>query len=289
MLIISLHNDISFFESMHNMTTLHSYFKFLFCILLCITATTQSMEPEKENSLNKKALWEKVIDNVAQSYPMYWYEQNIARRIYSIWFPVSNWMVSKDCQELGKEAQNAVGIPEKLHKPIEEFFYDDSTNGTTCPAYADPFAIHVYEKKFKKYKHGVKRCILHHEAVHCKYHDHAMGDLIQLATTLTIGGCIYKLCSDLKFTPIMVIAIGCFTSIMTAKTVKSKYLNYCERRADIESYYATQCAQCVQEMVPCHKNVILENEGYLPANEIIFIAKDLQRQNKICLYHEKQS
>jgi len=77
----------------------------------------------------------------------------------------------QEYQELGKEAQFALGIPERNHVPIKRA--NPNEQRPNIVAYAKRDGIYVYEEKLNHRPYGMKRFFLFHEAAHIKYRDHS--------------------------------------------------------------------------------------------------------------------
>ncbi|MFA6065942.1 MAG: hypothetical protein WC707_02055 [Candidatus Babeliaceae bacterium] len=162
--------------------------------------------------------------------------------------PVKKSTIYKIYTVLGKEAQDAVGIPPEKQVPIKKMsVLDPQFNIAT--AYAARDGIYVNQHRLHNEPYGSKRCTMFHEAIHIKYGD---------------ATCTGAACSSSKDQ---------------------------ERRADLESLYATQCFKCVQEEKACQlsqdddEDGYLEKKGYLYAEEIEKIAQDLYREHKLCTVH----
>lgn len=72
---------------------------------------------------------------------------------------------SKLYQDLGKEAQFALGIPEEYHLQIKQ------DNVRKNIAYVNKAGIYVNEVILKPYSYGFKRCTMFHEVAHIKNND----------------------------------------------------------------------------------------------------------------------
>jgi len=266
--------------------------KILLIILCLLTFHTHPKE-----SLNQKSLWSKAISSIAQSYPMYWIEKKIGEKFYGKMMELSgldNGPATPYYQALGKEALSAVGIPEEYHVPIKKM---SPTNplAQIVAGFTVPSAIYVNEKKLNEQSYGVQRCAVYHEAIHKKYNDISFDNIVEWPILLGAGYATHKLLQIIKprITPDIIHGIIVVASALTIVTkTGQEYHLYIEQRADIEGCYATQCAACVQEAATHrHKrfeeeNHPFKNNGYLQADEMEIIARDLRKENKICAYHE---
>lgn len=244
----------------------------------------------------QKSLWGRTISSIAQSYPIYWFEKNVQAPLSEKF--ISSVMGDKPAsphyQTLGKEAQCAVGIPEEYQVPM---LCMSSTNplAAIVGAITFPHAIYVNEEKLDLQTYGVQRCSIFHEAIHKKYNDISMDSILEWPALFGTGYATHKLLQRIApaATPQVIHGmLVCVASFYAAYKTSQKYHHYMERRADIEGYYATQCATCVHEAAIYRRkrfeeeNHPFKNNGYLQANELESIALDLQRENKVCIYHQ---
>lgn len=244
-----------------------------------------------ENKLNQKSLWEKTIGSIATSYPMYWIEKNIEGKISFENVMFGDIPATPFYQELGKEAQYAVGIPKEYHVPIKKIL-PTNPMAAFVSALAFPNAIYVNEQKLNEQPYGVKRCAVYHEAIHKKYNDMTIAPMLEFFMFFGTMYGVHKILKSLQLSTALHVLGVVTPGVIATMIVCSKNHHYRERRADIEGFYATQCATCVQEMATDRHQKFeidshpLRNEGYLWAHEINLIAQDLQQQNKICAYHQ---
>jgi hypothetical protein len=190
-------------------------------------------------SLNKKTLFDRVVGSMAQSKPMNQFNSWIASG-----FILRGTPASPEFQKMGADAQIAVGIPAERQVPIRFLEPEDEHDGGLAQAEA----IYLYKDTFDNAdtSYGVNRCIIHHEAVHIKYNDE-MAIAPFLATGLMSGPVLTKLIKpDGKLN--ILYPLSMIAGVLAGRWLAGKYLtSYCERRADIEGHYATQCSTCVQE------------------------------------------
>ncbi|CAF1448257.1 unnamed protein product [Didymodactylos carnosus] len=228
-------------------------------------------------------------DNQLCSY----HEKNrVLARFYDHMKVFGNDLAASEYQELGKEAQCVLGIPEKYHVPIKKF--PSSLTSFPIAALATPEAIFVNEVRLNQEAYGAKRCVMFHEAIHKKYNDVGFNLFIKLVTLFGSGFLARKLL--LYFKPAIsrwisypaMSAIALITMCITARC----YSYFIERRAEIQGHYATGCSQCVQEsaarrcrLAEIDKNFLKNNGGYLLADTLAEIAEDLKAQGKLCSYH----
>lgn len=246
-----------------------------------------------------KSLWEKTISTIAQSYPMYWLEKKI-HAPFSEW-SISAFMGTKSAaphyQTLGKEAQYAVGILEEYQVPI---LCMSPTNPLIeiVSALTFPYAIYVNEEKLDAQPYGVQRCLLFHEAIHKKYNDMTIDNILEWPILFGTGYATHKLLQKIAPTAtprVIHYILVCVASFYATHKTSQAYHHYIEQRADIEGYYATQCATCVHEAAIYRRkkfeeeNHPLKNNGYLQANDLEGIALDLQQENKLCTYHNNNA
>ncbi len=264
-------------------------------IILSIILISTTFQAYPNQQLTHKSLWGKTISAIAQSYPMYWLEKNIQAPLSEKFLSsvMGNKPATPHYQELGKEAQYAVGIPEEYHVPML-YMPPTSPLAAVVGAITFPCAIYVNEEKLDLQTYGVQRCLLFHEAIHKKYNDVSMDAVLEWPILFGTGYATHKLLQIIKpaATPTSIHGIlVCVASFYATYKTSMKYHHYFEQRADIEGYYATQCATCVHEAATYRRkkfeeeNHPLKNNGYLQANQLTIIALDLQQQNKLCTYH----
>jgi hypothetical protein len=205
----------------------------LLCLVILANVAVYA-ENEGVQTLNKKGLIGKALAAMGTSSMMHHYNQFIAERL-----PVDGVPASADIQELGKEAQTAVGIPADRQVPIQDL---DGLDG----GMASSNAIMIGEKSYDDAAYGVKRCDMFHESVHIKYHDDSFNSAIYLSSLLgapLAARQFIKPQGTLKLLYLPVLVAGHYV----ARGVQNQFCKYRERRADIEGHYATQCHECVTE------------------------------------------
>ena len=266
------------------------------------------------NPMYKKSFFSKALGRMAQSEIVYRLNSWLASSIKP-----SGELASSEFQKLGKEAQYAVGIPEKRHVPIREEGMDGDA------AKASEEAIYINKDTFEdnEVPYGVKRCDLYHEAVHIKYHDAIFPGLLRLTTLICAPFLVKMFKPQGKWKILYLVSV--FPVDFVGKRLTKKYKQYCERRADIEGHYATQCHVCVSDkardirgaLSKAHKTLevinssrnreVLKNNKellkykriceefikskayYLSADDNEKIANDLKQENKICYFHRESS
>lgn len=237
----------------------------------------------KQRPLNQKTLFDRVIGSIAQSQVMNNFTAWLASK-----GPSQAPLAPLELQQLGAEAQAAVGIPAERQLPIRQDLHEKYKGSD---AYTTADAIYVTAKVLdEKTSYGYKRCVLYHEAIHAKYNDSAIlipiiG--IPLATNTLAALLLFKKMhpqGTWKALYPLVALIGAFSGML----ISGEFEPYHERRADIEGCYATQCSACVYETAqPCSDDYI-SSEGYLSKKELIQIAHDLEQQGKLCDYHRNK-
>ncbi len=268
-------------------------------LLLTVTLAMSSCTVIAQEPLRNKTRIDKTLDYIAQSTPIYvfgTYIQSKLERITNNAMMVGNEPAAVEYQEMGKEAQDALGIPQDMQVPIKKIA-PTSPIAQIVGALAQQDAIYVSEVKLNNRSYGARRCALFHEAVHKKYADSASHAVVELGA--------YGSCSLAAYTLIKLLAPkgvsklvygGAFVgSLVVASLIDKAYGHYYERRADIEGHYATQCFSCVQEHADCRRQLFdvennsLKNNGYLGAGDLEKIAQALKMQGKVCKYHRDAS
>jgi len=255
---------------------------FLVVLSLWISIATYASNP-----MYKKSFFSKALGRMAQSEIVHRLNSSIASSIKPSGKPASS-----EFQKLGKEAQYAVGIPEKKHAPIREKSYE--IDGPSAEALEE--AIYINKNTFENNEtpYGVNRCNLYHEAVHIKYHDAIFPDLLRLATRLTTSICapflvkMFKPQGKWKILYLVSVFPGDFVGKQLAKKYKQYYKQYYERRADIEGHYATQCHICVSDkardirgaLSTAHKTLEMINSSR--NREVLKNNKELLKYKRIC-------
>ena len=202
------------------------------------------------------------------------------------------WLASKgpsqaplaplELQKMGAEAQSNVGIPLERQLPIRQNLQDKNHNANT-----NPDAIYVTERLLdEKASYGFKRFVLHHEAIHAKHNDSAA--FIPVIGVPLITGIVGSLLLFKKMNPQgklkLLYPLAALAGACGSMFISGEYEPYCERRADTEGCYATQCSACVYEAAETCTDAHV-SEGYLSKAEKRIIAHDLEQQGKLCAYH----
>jgi len=241
----------------------------LFCSSISLYST--------EQSLNSKTFFDRIIGSIGQSRAMNSFTAWLASK-----GPSQAPLAPLELQQLGVEAQADVGIPIERQLPIRQNLQDKNHNANTN---AD--AIYVTARLLdEKASYGFKRFVLHHEAIHAKYNDSAaflpvIG--VPLITSIIGSTLLFKKMNPqgkLKLLYPLVALVGAVGSFF----ISGEYEPYCERRADTEGCYATQCSACVYEAAQACTDAHV-SEGYLSKAEKRIIAHELEQQDKLCAHH----
>ena len=237
-----------------------------------------------KNRIEQPSAFAKVLGNISQSKPVCWYSKNVA------WLMRPRFgteLANLKYQALGREAQEALGIPQDRVLPIKKVI-----TGLSPVAQAETYAICIDEEKIKNRSFGAQRSVFFHEACHVKYNDAAMINLSGLLSGVLAGVATNYLIKMVKpedkYQFLSVIAQITISAVAKHYT-ESKFAKFAERRADTEGLYASQCAICVKEeseytshhYLPRHQKM-----GYLSSADITSIAIDLEQQNKKCAGHK---
>ncbi|MCL4361277.1 hypothetical protein M1446_02900 [Candidatus Dependentiae bacterium] len=195
---------------------------------------------------------------------------------------VQSALASQFYQDLGKEAQFSVGIPEAQHVPIKNF--PNLIKQLQSFAITSDTDIYIDEYYLDLALYGIQRCIIFHEAIHRKYND------LQYLKNVTNKALGLKFDSEEN--------LKNYLKIYAEEVQQCR--SFCEHRADTEGLYATQCYMCVNEYLKLQqlsfqeadetKNGISEKKmnylGYATIDEMKKIVDNLMQQNKICAYHK---
>lgn len=190
---------------------------------------------------------------------------------------------SKENEQLWKQAQTDLQIPEDYYAPIQEMDVGNNQEKPSAQlllniAHMDVDTMYMHPILDKK-SYGTKRQAFYHEAVHHKYLDQfslwrntklypvgAPFIMYALVATKTGSYCSYKFHNHKtplisrfseQLSTVIALASGFYafaaTSFFVKKaqnTVLKEYTStseYIEHRADLESAYSLQCSVCVEE------------------------------------------
>lgn len=241
-------------------------------------------------SFNQETLPAKIVGFIGQSSLIHAYSTRIQTKIDKLTtqliFSYGNEPASKKYQELGTQAQFAVGIPKERHLSIKKMNLD-SPFARMVGAIAESNAIYVNEEKLDKRTHGQNYAALCHEAVHVKYHDKAvdsMSEIIGFIGSAIGTHIVLKTLNVVAWRKRLSFVVACGLTMYVSQ--KGHYFR--EQRADIEGHYATQCSSCVFEHAQLRKQLFeidnaLKYSGYLHFADLEKIAQDLG--DKKCPHH----
>ncbi len=263
---------------------------FLFLLSGCLSSFA-SERPLNETGVFAKALGLLGTSRLAHEY---------SRRVLVARSPefkaangLSDNLASSKYQELGKEAQDAVGILLERQLPIKTIDSKSPVAGFIS-ALAEPDGIYVNEARVDSLAYGRKRTTVFHEAVHTKYNDMATKQLVGASAGVLSAMAVHKTIKAFKapgrFKLLHATSVG-IVGFSASAAAGFKYSFFIERRADIEGHYASACTNCVQDSaarmreLQQEKNPLLGN-GYLSDSELDSIARDLKNQQ--CSYHKDQ-
>ncbi len=265
-------------------------FKKNFLVLFLFVFTLNVCAAE---SLYKPNLFSRALGYVSQSRPICLFDKHIMSNIFPIKF--GNESASQQYIDLGKEAQDSVGIPQERQVPIKSFFKNMPFFGQFAGAVAEPDAICVNEEKLNQQTYGARRFAMFHEAVHEKYNDLSVDAIVELVAMIVFMVGAHKLIKAIKpkgrFKALHVIAVIA-AGFVGGSICSSYYHKFFERRADTQGIWAAACHKCAQEVAD-RRRVSFEQEknplrykGYLWANDFEQIAQELQNQGKLCSHHK---
>lgn len=205
---------------------------------------------QADGLLPQQSLISKVVDQVGQSNFMDAYSRNVQGRVEHLgenFRPYGNEPASQKYQDLGLQAQLALGIPVGRCLPILKID-PNSSHSKNITAIAKANAIYVNEDKFAKMSYGAQRSAMYHESVHAQYHDAAALGLLKQAGFL--GGFI-GIHTALKSFKVVALrkSLSCLSGVIVLGYLVWKYRQFMERRADEQGHYATNCSCCVQEAI----------------------------------------
>jgi|GEM_PF-2484950 len=243
--------------------------------------------------LNHKTLFNQVMNFVGESDFIHSCSKNIQTKIDEIttaqMFDLGDEPASEKYQELGRQAQFKVGIPEDRHLPIKKL-NPTSPLGELAGAIAEADAIYVNEDKFDKRAFGAVHCMLCHESIHVKYNDKVVDQIIEIIVLIgaSVGTFLILKTFDVR---VLRKTLSLVVGFSLSSYVTSQYHHFMECRADTEGHYATQCSSCVREH-GARRAVLFEKEdcplkynGYLWAQDLEKIAQGLG--DKKCAHHRE--
>ncbi len=261
--------------------------KKIIILFLCGVSSVLTCEP-----LNQQTWAGKLLGKIGESSPVHYYSKEISTKMCGYvqgLYLYGDEPASKTYQDIGERAQCALCIAKHRQLPIKKL-NQASPHAPFVGAVAEANAVFVNEEKMNQRTHGGVYCVMCHEAVHVKYADNAVSDLLPLGVFILawIGGCkVLKACNITRLRKTTSLAVA----LVLSSYAVMQYKHFMERRADIEGHYATQCSSCVRESAQNRKrsfeeeNNPLRDMGYLWANDLEKIAKDLG--DKKCSYHNK--
>lgn len=244
-----------------------------------------------DESFNQKTSFSEIMNSIGESKFIDGYSKHIQKKIDQvIHHKIMNYgdeLASQKYQELGFLAQSAVGISQNNHLPIKKI-NPDSLIANSVAAIAESDAIYVNEKMLDARTYGAMYSALCHEAIHVKYHDKSVDQLLELSVLIGSSMAMFLVLQSLNFVTwpkSLSFMIGLGFSSYTS----FEYRCFMERRADIEGHYATKCSSCVLEHAQLRKILLEEgsdlliNSGYLSFKDLEQMAQDLG--NEKCSYH----
>lgn len=221
---------------------------------------TQKSLPQPRNSM-----FGKIMDSFGKSEFMEHYNDYLASQ-----YPINIPLASEAMQQLGQKAQLTVGVKENRLVPIRDF--REIPKGQFSAGYKNIFLSEDYCSKifFTKETNGLNRNktasaygilnhSLLHEGSHIKHNDAATMDWIRETTfysSLFLTPVLTKLAIDPRMLSTYFLATFITTTI--GDKLAKKQLKHCERRADIEAFYAAKCHNCVAEIAAMRHEMFAE-------------------------------
>lgn len=236
----------------------------------------------------------KVLDCVGQSSLVHWYTTHVSAKMMKLLPDVLQFddgPAPEKYQELGKQAQTALGISADCQLPIKKM---SATHPLikVIAAVAGADAIYVNTVRLDQCMFGRQRAMLFHESAHVKYNDDAMSDLIPLAAFILATLATHKILRAVgSGMPKILHAAGvAVAGFIAASGITMCYKRHMERRADIQGHCALQCAECVRESADRVRQIIAEknpiiHDGYLMPDELEELTRYFEQHNKHCAYH----
>lgn len=253
------------------------------------------------NDLNHENTFDQFVGWLAQSKVTGFYKKQFYVPMSNLYLWMLNWKfddATKEYQELGKECQRKMGIPEDKLLPIKKLPEKYATRHPGLAGMALSQYICVNENAINK-DPITAQVVLLHEAAHAKYEDQMLSATSAYITAYIIGGTTQFIAAALltskipwvsKKTENGIITCGAFIAGLGAtKFLISKYRRYAERRADIKAFNAADCATCVSNFNFNFRNDDLSKDGYLKPSEVQKIIENLNDAKMYCDSHRDES
>lgn len=201
-----------------------------------------------------------LIEKINLSRAMNAYSKHIQTKVDAfnhLCFGYGNQPASQKYQDMGLEAQKAVGISPDRILPIFKFD-QNSKLGQMCVAMAESNAIYINEDMFDNMSYGAQRFTLFHEATHVKHNDAATKGLIKPISILS-GIATYQAMKKLNIVTFRK-SLSCIDCISTLLYLNNKHTKLIDNRADTQGLAATNCACCVRDEIQ-RRNSMFETQA----------------------------
>ncbi|MBP9765234.1 hypothetical protein KBD08_02765 [Candidatus Babeliales bacterium] len=237
---------------------------YLLLSIICITSLAYASRDVKVQSVVANTM-----DAFGQSKFIHLYSKYVQTAIDRCMMSYGDLPASQIYQDLGLQAQQALGIAPECQVPIKKI-----KTPSLLHAVAGSDGIYVNEELLKNKSLGALRCAMFHEAVHVKYHDAAALGLFKVTGLLLGYVATYKtlgMCGVTTFHKGWSVVAGALASV----GFSFKYRQFMERRADTQGHQAVNCASCVQEEIEQRTNM------YETATQTIFQNMPEEQRRKI--------
>ncbi len=271
-------------------------------VALCGLITCASYGNE---SLNEPTVLGNVLGSIGTSLPIRLFSiyihanvSSVKKYFYTFRCKLTDELASNQYQEWLKEAHVTMAIPLIEQKPVKILCDNDvpEDNDHSVIGCCSSRDMYLNESTLKSMSIGAQRCTVFHEAVHRKYHDDAVTDLAvcacYLAGSLSVCKAAHYIRSCRTFRSLALgMGAGALSAVITsiaAPKIKRFLINFCERRADIEAFYSSQCSKCVEGCIDKEFNDDdgSNGMGYLQASELRAIAQELHEHDALCTWHK---
>ncbi|MGE4168812.1 MAG: hypothetical protein AB7E68_04640 [Candidatus Babeliales bacterium] len=232
---------------------------------------------------------QKFINSSIGKTVMPWY-RNINAALYNIFDNSASYKdASPEVQQLGKEAQEKLGIPPEQQVPIK-------LSGSFLSNYNSSAGIFIGDNS----NNPTNRWILFHEAAHRKYWDPDIGlpeVILSFPLTYFIGTSIPKIlqglglineCSEGIIAYSILASFGMFSYFLT------KHQAFRESRAEYTTLHALDCYVCPTESSILQSSQDSERGkeerklGYFCTEDVQKVTDELRKKNRLCAYHAQQ-
>lgn len=261
-------------------------------ILLGLITFIVSINIDASENIYTSNYFDKFQEFFTQSIPVQYTKKYLFSPVISarnILHKMHDGPASNAYQKLGEEAQRLLGIKQIYWVPIKKSKKNEDylvSKGYT--------QLYINEDALQEESHGTKKLIINRELASSKYGG-TYGNML-------MGFVLSSLSADLAFNltsfllakanidPELNKQISFGSKLISFILAGLKYNSYCTHRTNIEAIYATNCAQCVNEIKEAKSKDTKNFDKYtnLSIAEIEKAKQNLEKNKRICSYHWNQ-